>query len=353
MVNTELNINNLINTAKKDLSKYPYISRNKMIKSKLKNALNFIRGKQLTYIDRYSWPNAMIAISLENSYNKSKSEIEVNAIKSYIDGWICSGQKINNLDNTMNGYVLVFIFELQNDKKYKEIILKIVNYLYNHPKDRYGSLPYRLAQSDEIYVDAIGMICPFLCRYAKSFNDIAAVKLSIKQIENFMLYGIDKKSGLPYQGYNSTTKIKKGIIGWGRAVGWLLLGIIDSMQYLDKNEKEYLYLNNIYTKLVDIVITYQLPNGNFTWQLETAEGPIDTSSTSMILYSIKKGIILGVLSPVTYGINISQGKSAIKGSYKENNIINCSKECGGFGVYPQNYGSYPWGLAPTISFLSI
>lgn len=352
MIDREVNVNNLINTAKKDLKGYPYIDRNKKIKIGLKNVVNFISGNQLVYIDKFSWPNAMLAISLEYSYNKFKSENDFSAVKLYIDKWIISGMKINNLDNSMNGYVAIFLYELKkNDEKYKDVIIKLVDYLYKHPKDKYESLPYRSAYPDQIYIDAIGMICPFLCRYAKTFHDNTAMKLAVKQIENFMLYGIDKESGLPYHGYNSSTGEKKGIIGWGRAVGWLLVGIVDSIQFLDENE--YLYLKGVYKKLVETVITYQLNNGYFTWQLQAVDGPIDTSATYMILYSIKKGVELGIISSEIYENNIVKGFCAIKESYKEDNIINCSSECGGFGIYPQKFGSYPWGLASTISFLLI
>ena len=46
-------------------------------------------------------------------------------------------------------------------------------------------------------------------------------------------------SGLPYHGYDLKTKVKYGIIGWGRAVGWLLLAMADSYEYLEKEGYRY------------------------------------------------------------------------------------------------------------------
>ena len=46
------------------------------------------------------------------------------------------------------------------------------------------------------------------------------MELAVSQIANFLAYGIDTTTELPYHGYEVETGMKYGIIGWGRAVGF-------------------------------------------------------------------------------------------------------------------------------------
>ena len=329
-----------------NLHSYPKLSSN----NKLRKVFTSLYHRKFEGVDRYSWPNALLAISLENYYNSVKDSDLLNEIEKYADNYIKSKTKINAIDNTMNGYTMLFLCELGKNDKYKDAILKLKQYLYSHDKDKYGSLIYR---DEDIYVDTIGMICPFLCRYAKAFNDDTGRELAVLQIRNFMDYGMDEKSGLPYHGYNSKSGLKKGIIGWGRGTGWLLLGVIDSLLYLDENDEDYAYLARTMQGLADTVMQHQLESGFFTWQVGASSGVYDTSATAMILYAVQRALSLGIIDSA-YHHNVEVGVDALMDCFKKNaGITKCSGECGGFGVYPQRYGVYPWSTAPTFSLLSL
>lgn len=45
---------------------------------------------------------------------------------------------------------------------------------------------------------------------------------------------MDEKTGLPYHGYDEKTGMKYGIIGWGRACGWMLLGLSQSILWISE-----------------------------------------------------------------------------------------------------------------------
>jgi len=36
----------------------------------------------------------------------------------------------------------------------------------------------------------------------------------------------------------------------------------------------------------------------------------------------------------------------------DGNVVNCSGECQGFGMYPQIYGTYPWAQGMTLALLA-
>lgn len=108
----------------------------------------------------------------------------------------------------------------------REAVEKLAAYGMNYPVDEMGSFPYRAAQKNGyIFVDLIGLMCPFLYRYGVVYDRADVMELAVKQIVNFAAYGMDGVTGLPYHGYVADAACKYGIIGWGRAVGWLLRGM--------------------------------------------------------------------------------------------------------------------------------
>lgn len=57
---------------------------------------------------------------------------------------------------------------------------------------------------------------------------------------------MDAASGLPYHGFDSDTGVKYGIIGWGRAVGWLMSGISESLAYLPEKHRSLVSCGTIF-----------------------------------------------------------------------------------------------------------
>jgi hypothetical protein len=73
----------------------------------------------------------------------------------------------------------------------------------------------------------------------------------------------------------------------------------------------------------------------------------------MILYAAAKAVALGLFEYHTLSVTFERGLTALQSAYRDGQMSSCSAECGGFSIYPQTYGSYPWGNAPTIAFLAL
>lgn len=348
-------LNELRNVCSYQLNRYPEISR-LSIKQRMKLVLKIVLRRN-NKIDRFFWPNGLLAIALEQSFRQTNEQKDLNCLIEYYDKWIENGLAIHNLDNVINGYSLIYVYEKTGKEKYKKALDSIADYVINHPKDMNNCLPYRLKPSEtnlagNIYIDGLGMICPFLARYGKLTNNDDLINLSIIQLENFVKYGFDVKTNLPYHAYNADRKLKLGIIGWGRAVGWVLIGLIDSLEYIDPSHEKYNFLRESFMSIVDRAIDYQHNDGYFSWQLEAIEGPIDTSATAMISYAIGKGIKIGVLKD-SYESLIKKSIIALYNSTNNGYVENCSAECHGLSMYPQKYGWYPWSQGPTTALISM
>lgn len=348
--NSELYTDEIINVCRKELIKYP--------KSKPISKKQFILKLGLKLLNEYpkaegfSWPNSLMTQSLEYSHKLFENGKDLEILKRYYDLWIAKGLPIDNLDNTMNGYSLVYLYEKTKEKKYKDVLDSLASYLLNHSKDSLNNLPYRETGSNIIFIDTLGMISPFLIRYGTSVGNIDLIDLGTAQLRNFLEHGFDDSQELPYHAYKVGESEKYGIIGWGRAVGWILIGIVDSLEYLDETHKDYPLLEEALEKLIKVVMNYQKDNGSFAWQLQAVEGSEDSSSTSMIGYSLIKAVKLKLIDSI-YLDSILKIIDYLMSVTEDGYVMKSSPECRGLGQYPQKYGWYPWSQGPTSSMLAI
>lgn len=339
----------MIKEAEEELLHYPKRSAGYLLKRGIKKIL----GQKVEPLDKINWPNGLLAKALMDYYMQNKNSEEAREImeclKEYYDRWIRSGHKLYYVDDIFSGITLIDLHQITGEEKYQKAAENMLQYLFHHDRDEAGSFPYRPAQGNGyVFADMIGMVCPFLCKYGRVYGDAAALNLAITQMKNFAAYGMDEKTGLPYHGYQYESGVKYGIIGWGRAVGWLMIGMSESLKYIEETRPSYEMIKQTYRRLVDKVEAYQLEGGLYSWQLGAKEGPVDTSGTAMILYSIADALENKILIGI-HKSRMVRGQDALWNSVKEGKVPGCLAECQGFCMYPQVYGAYPWSLGPAIS----
>ena len=281
------------------------------------------------------------------------------ALAAYYGRWVKKGMPLMYLDDLLAGETLLDMYlEVQgketdfgadmSGEPLKKAVDRLASYGAAHPTDASGSFLYRPENGETaVFVDGIGLSCPFLYRYGEIFERQEYKELAVLQIVNFLSYGMDGGSGLPYHGYDMTDGLKYGIIGWGRAVGWLFRGMMGCMSSAYGRER----LAAPCTALADAVTACQRQDGCFAWQLEAVEGPADTSAVGMICAGLKQGIAGGVLSGDRYENALTAGRFALELSVRDGRVYHCSGECEGFSQYPQRYGAYPWSLGPALEAL--
>ena len=282
-----------------------------------------------------------------------------NALAAYYERWQKKSMPLQVLDDLLSGEVLLHAFSETEKTSMKNILglsreglfdalERFAAYGANQPTDGAGSFYYRPAHGNTaVFVDGIGLACPYLYQYGETFGKTEYRELAVRQIVNFLSYGMDGGTGLPYHGYDMTDGCKHGIIGWGRAVGWLLRGMVGCLSSDYGRQR----LETPYRELVKAVLPWQRPDGYFSWQLQALEGPADTSATGMICSAIRQGMEMGVLSGEDCEKALSAGKRALEKSVRDGRVYHCSGECEGFSCYPQKYGEYPWALGPALEVL--
>lgn len=377
------------------IATYPAITGKEKLKRFVKRR---ILRQKLAPIDPFSWPNAMLGQGLLAAYETTGDKKYLQAVVEHLKQWKSVGYPIHYVDNIMNGSLALWIeglileegascgqkapgagtaFGRAGVDNTAEAVLALCReaeeacalWLHQTARTGQGILPYRAQHPDWLFADTLGMICPFLCRYGAVKKDEELMRLGIAQLIRFWEKGMDHKSGLPYHGYDEKSGMKYGIIGWGRACGWMLKGLAESQPYVPQEWKEYGILKSAFEKLADAVGGYQRQDGGFSWQLEALEGHRDTSAEGMIGTAIVRGLRAGAMeapggqdekgaagkgkAPGAYRERLTRLAGALAQSVSDGIVKDCSGECKGFAEYPQNYGSYPWGNGSALEFFAI
>lgn len=337
----------LIRNARKELIEYPRVGVKKSIKNALKVVLG--RGNSIPKRDFISWPNGLLALAIEDN------DIEDEVLDRYADQWISKGSLIRSVEDAVSGLA----FLVKGEGKFEDAARKIYEYLLSAPKDQEGSFLYNPNQNNEyIFVDMIGMVCPFLTLWGKKYSSDEAYDIAETQIINFVKYGMDDEMLLPFHGYELCTDSKLGIVGWGRAVGWLLMGEAGYLAYAPKDRPNYDVIENQFKITLDTIRKYQNGSDLYEWKIDIFPKKIDTAASAMILNSIATWIERKRLEKCDeiefsqYFEMLEKGSVELFTYIKKGKVYGAQAECLGLGLHPDKFGAYPWSLGPTISLLS-
>lgn len=344
----------MLNQAQYELMHYPHRSFGYYLGYPFK----VLAGRNNDPNDMMGFPNACLAKAMMDYYKKNitldESKELLDIVQRYYSRWILTGHKIHSLDDAYAGMALLDLYQLSPEKKYKKAIDAIYDFILKQETDDMGSFVTKTKEGYRyVYAETIGSICPFLAKYGKIFEDSGAVNMAAVQIENYVTYGMDEKTMLPYHGYNSDNLMKMGIIGWGQVVGRLMIGMAETLNYMDPEYGNYEIIRQEYRRLVDKVESYQAEGGLYHWLLNAKEGPADTGASAMILYSIGQSMENKNLISI-HRNRMMRGVEALKACVQEDgSLLGCSAQAKGFGVYPIEFADYPWGLGPAISLFTI
>ncbi|MCQ2080745.1 MAG: glycoside hydrolase family 88 protein [Lachnospiraceae bacterium] len=340
----------MLNQAQYDLLNYPRRS----VGFHIARPFKALSGRNNDPVDRLAYSNSVLAKAMMDYYKKHVNSEEakeiMDVVKRYFQRWSFGGKKIFHVDDVYAGMALIDVHEITGDDRYKEYADIILNWVMAAETDQEGSLFYRPAKKDNyIMAETIGYVCPFLAKYGATYNDMNATNMAITLIQNYVAHGFDEKLILPYHGYNTENGMKMGIIGWGQAVGQVMIGMAETLQYLETDRPSYESLRMTFRRIVDKVEAYQLEGGLYAWQLPAKDGPVDTAATAMILYalgiSLEDKVLIGI-----HKSRLLRGVEALKECIQEDGSLpGAALPAKVPGSYPMEFGAYPWALGPALS----
>ena len=118
------------------------------------------------------------------------------------------------MDQVTHGTTVLYLAGKTGDNRYIRVADEFASYLAQRSRVEGGTVAYR---NKERLVDTLGMVCPFLAEYGCCRKKPEAVELAVRQITDYLKFGIDARSGLLFHGYNPADSNRPvGVVGWGR-----------------------------------------------------------------------------------------------------------------------------------------
>lgn len=381
------NIIGLIEKSTDMMLHFPRLS----VKQRVKNVIKRILSRPVPQPDPRGWKRGICALGLlEFIINNLGEEITRQVIKDlcvFFDTFVEEGVA-DKVEDYLGAYVLIrflnFIesqsgFQVEDEKaadtsqglneaiknfvgnsdRYDRAVRKSYENLRAARTDSQGVYIYNAARPENyVLADMLGMAVPFLVEYSKRYSDDEAMAIARRQYDLFLMNARDEATGLVYHGYeyiegagsSEGTNIvedrteKLGIVGWGRAMGWLMLsGMADDA-------------------MVELIAGYQQSDGLFGWKLCPEKTPEeekcedclenihpDTSATAMIVYSLlrdgRKEKYKDLIDRAVEGL--------MKNITATGDVLNAQAECLGLGLHPMKFGSYPWSVGMTLAVMSL
>ena len=195
--------------------------------------------------------------------------------------WIVPPQRI---DSAMLAYEMLCSKVIDNSA-IRPAMDYLAEYLYKLAEEN-GTVPYNMAVKDVRFVDTVGMICPFLIKYAVVYNKPEYVDIALAQIKQYRKHGFDKDTRIPFHCFDVRSGAPLGICGWGRGCAWWAIGITDSLKTLMEVKTyniEKVMLLKYCIEFLSSVKAYQRSDGAFERMLFT-QSLEDSSAGAMLAY---------------------------------------------------------------------
>lgn len=230
-------------------------------------------------------------------------------------------------------------------EKIKPAMNEMYQLILNRYQESDGCISYRKHLTEIRFVDTIGFICPFLMCYSNKYDCEEARIIAENQIMKYYNKAYLSNSGLIAHAYNNEIEVPLGIYGWGRGIGWWMLGIMDS--YLETSSEQ---LKKLIIETADKILKFENDNGGFSSNL-VLKNNIESSITAMAAYFYQK--CYEITSQISYLEVSERCISALMKNTRRNGEIDFSQgDTKGIGIYSQTFDIMPFtqGMAMRLKF---
>jgi rhamnogalacturonyl hydrolase YesR len=253
------------------------------------------------------------AILLEGLYKASSvlgnGEI-LNYVKSMLDGYVHEDGSVQNyeleeysMDNIRIGYIMLKIYALTGEKKYKIALDSFMKMLEGQPRTKEGGFWHKKRYTNQMWLDGLFMQGPVYAGYCKMFGGLKeCLDDIIPQFELIYEKTYDPKTSLLRHAWDSSHQMPwcDPVTGqsqevWSRAMGWYCMALADLLEDIPATAEFEGYrarLLVLANKVAPAVLRYQDKESGMWWQVMDKGGQganyLETSSTSMFIYFYAK-----------------------------------------------------------------
>lgn len=267
---------------------------------------------------RYSYVQGMFLLGMFRVYEALGDVRYINYIGEWINTVIDEEGYVNEtyehprclnvagLDKYQPLLLLMKYNEMFENGRCTKAVSILIDMLKKHKTTKMGIYTQEgTERSVGVFLNGVYMLCPTISLYAK-VNDLPKLfEVAVNQIIAINANVRDKETGLLYHAYDETmseewadpeTGLSDSV--WGRGMGYFIMGILDTLDYLPEKHNKRKVLVDIVKNALIAIVPYQDKTGKWYQLLEknTLEGNwCENSCSCMFAYSFAKAINVGIL----------------------------------------------------------
>lgn len=308
--------------------------------------LDFVTGKYRSHTIQ-SWQKAALILGLLTSSNDNYRRQAKETSQMLFDENGRWRRKPVSVDCGMLSYAVLKATD--NPDKVKSAMDESLSVIMKNINDE-GMISYTGGRENpDMYVDTIGLVCPFLMLYSRIYEDAELENIAFRQLELFHKYGLYSGTALPNHAFNIKSKLPLGVYGWGRGTAWYFIGLMDSYPLFQKK----LYKEQVKHWLVeaaDCYLNYQRKDGGFGAILQRTQTYDSSVTCAMAWFYAEMG-------------EVCKSKTYVEASEKcLKKILSCTRITGAIdlcqgdtkdiGVFAQTYDIMPFAQGMILRALN-
>lgn len=262
----------------------------------------------------WEYNTGIVLFGMTKTYERTKDPRYLNYIRRWVDGYVDEQGRLgwdqtrtHNLDYIQPGMLILFLYEQTGAEKYS-IAARVVREAFDTiPRNADGGFWHKGIYPNEMWIDGIYMGEPFLVRYGTLFGDATFCNdTAVAQATLVAGHAFDRQTGLLFHAWDQDRNAawadpKTGVspILWSRGMGWYVMAMVDVLEALPKEHPGYPKLLALLRENARGLRATQDPKTGLWFQvLDQGERPgnwIETSSSGMFIYALKKAVDLGLI----------------------------------------------------------
>ena len=267
-----------------------------------------------------------------------------------------------NLDYLCNGRQLIYLWQRTGEEKYRKAAGYLRSQLEEQPRTSDGGFWHKQVYPFQMWLDGQHMAVPFYLLYETTFGKKKeAMEDAAQQLILAYRHTLNPETGLPCHGWDekriqnwADPETGRAAHAWGRAVGWYMVALADSLELLPEDNRHYGGVLEIFRKLSGKLLSVR-EDGVWNQVLDCpgrTGNYAESSASCMITYSLLKGARLGLL-PYETGIEARKSFCALQRHFLgrmrngEYFIAKCCQGAGLGGNFGRD-GSYDYYISENI-----
>lgn len=305
---------------------------------------------------------------VQRLYELTGDERYLAYIKEAVDSFLMPDGNIRsyalndyNLDYVNNGKQLFWLHEITQNEKYLRYAELLLKQLQRQPRTLEGGFWHKQIYPQQMWLDGIYMAQPFHVLCETILGHKGAARDAVFQTLLIHQKTLDESTGLCRHAWDSAATqpwiedaCGRSKHAWGRAMGWYMAAVCDMLEILPSKTPGKGELLRVFDQLAQTLLKYQHKSGVWQQVLDCPErhgNYLESSSSCLIAYAIKKGVRLGLLSD-QYLPSLNRAWQGILEQfieiYKGELVVNKCCVVGGLGGKAQRDGSFEYYMSEPI-----